>query len=292
MRLRILPALLVVVASLVASNDVSSALQRTASLASAQLTRRAPLSVGAPNAGQLQSGEHLNETAFVRVVPEFAARDYRWGLPSLIRSVERAARLVHQRFPPSVLGVGDISRRDGGEIGQHRSHQSGRDADIAFYCVDRNGTPFSPAHFVRFDAEGRSHPDSGVRFDDARNWALVEAFLTDPSIRAQRIFVSSGLRQRLLREAERTEAPLVLRIKAAEILMQPKAGVPHDDHFHVRIGCPFDQAGICEIAPRRTTPAPRSPGDVPQRLSARSRAGTQPRRPDAPLLVSRDVSLE
>jgi hypothetical protein len=33
---------------------------------------------------------------------------------------------------------------------------------------------------------------------------------------------------------------------AAEVLQQPRVALPHDDHFHVRIGCPSGMSGCVE----------------------------------------------
>jgi penicillin-insensitive murein endopeptidase len=189
----------------------------------------------------------------------------------LIHGLERAAGVVNKRFPNSMLSVGDISRKSGGEIGHHKSHQSGRDVDIGFYMTDREGSPLYAQHFVAFDGEGASPAMPSARFDDARNWTVVEALLLDPAIRVQRIFVSAPLRQRLLREAERRAASLSVRLRAANVLMQPKTGVPHDNHFHVRIGCPPGQESVCEGSPRR--PSRAAPPPTP---AARNRSGTSP----------------
>lgn len=232
-------------------------------------SQNAPASVGAPNAGVLHAGEHLDETSIIRVVPAFAGRDYRWGLPSLVRGLERAASLVNKRFPDSMLSVGDMSRKSGGEIGHHKSHQSGRDVDVGFYMTDREGSPLYAQRFVPFDGDGVSSAMPSARFDDARNWTLIEALITDPSLRMQRVFVSAPLRSRLLKEAERRNVPLWIRLRAAQLLQQPKTGVPHDNHFHIRIGCPPGQEAYCEVSPR--TPSRAAPPPTP---APRNRYGT------------------
>jgi penicillin-insensitive murein endopeptidase len=52
------------------------------------------------------------------------------------------------------------------------------------------------------------------------------------------IFVASPIRSRLLQYAERIGASPDVRTRASELMAQPKGSLPHDDHFHVRIGCP------------------------------------------------------
>src|SRR5262249_22392235 len=46
------------------------------------------------------------------------------------------------------------------------------------------------------------------------------------------------IRARLLAYAEKIGAPANIRNRAAELMAQPKGALPHDDHFHVRLGCP------------------------------------------------------
>ena len=212
-----------------------------------------PLSIGAPNAGRLVRGERLEGTNNVRIVPAWRGPDFRWGLPALVDLIESAARKVDERHPHAKLSVGDLSNQDGGAIRQHLSHQSGRDADIGFYVVDRNGKPLYHTRFVSFDGDGKSKRLPGARFDDARNWSLIEALLSDRRAKVQHIFVSNDLRRRLLHEAERRRAPLNLRLRAARVMTQPKGTTNHADHFHVRIDCPKNQIGICEPWPRRSS---------------------------------------
>jgi penicillin-insensitive murein endopeptidase len=95
---------------------------------------------------------------------------------------------VNEEYPLSpVLFVGNISARRGGYLRPHRSHQSGRDADLGFYYAG------GPAWYVRGTRES---------LDLGRTWALVKALLADPNVEA--IFVDRSI-QRLLRGyAERT----------------------------------------------------------------------------------------
>jgi penicillin-insensitive murein endopeptidase len=175
------------------------------------------------------------------------------------------------------MSVGDISRKGGGTIGQHRSHQSGRDVDIGFYIVDGEGRSSLQNRFVRFDAEGRSSIVEGVRFDDARNWALIEALLTDPAARIQKVFVASWIRARLLRFAEHENVAVALRTKAADVMVQPRVGSPHDDHFHVRVECPQNQRGVCDDLPRARPEhlAARTGSDLHDTRTQRVRTGSR-----------------
>jgi penicillin-insensitive murein endopeptidase len=203
-------------------------------------------SIGSPTEGHLLGGMHLEETGYLRIVPTYAGADVRWGLEPLVQMLDRAARQVRRQFPDTITSVGHLSREGGGEIDRHRSHESGRDADIAFFVRSAAGRQMLPSRFVPFRGDGTAADWAGARFDDAKNWALVEALAGDPEAHVTHIFVAAPLRARLLAYAERNGVPAATRIHAAEILQQPRGALPHDDHFHVRIGCPSRMSACVE----------------------------------------------
>ncbi|MCU0692888.1 MAG: penicillin-insensitive murein endopeptidase [Polyangiaceae bacterium] len=266
---------LVVSTMLLASSNVGSAPPAAAPVAPALLRSAATLSVGAPNAGQLIDGVQLSPTNVVRVLPAWSGPGFQWGLPELVNMIHRAAASVAQRFPPATLSVGDLSGHRGGAIREHLSHQSGRDVDVAFFMVDSDDRPILDDDFVSFNLEGKSDVLPGARFDDTRNWALVQAVLSDREARVLAIFVSNDLKQRLLAEAVRVGAPLALRRRAGRFMVEPTGSTPHDNHFHIRIACPARQLGICEDLPRRPD-ATRRPSRTrrPEAKLYRVRAGS------------------
>jgi penicillin-insensitive murein endopeptidase len=229
-------------------------------------------SLGSPTEGRLIGGAHLDDAPYLRIVPAYAAGDVRWGLEPLVALLERAARAVHRQFPDAVLSVGHLSQAGGGDIERHRSHESGRDADVSFLVRAASGRPLLPSRFVPFRADGAAPTWPGAYFDDARNWALVAAMVQDPEAHVTHIFIASPLRARLLAYAERLGVAPAVRVRAAETMQQPHGALPHDDHFHVRIGCPPRMSGCVENPAVRMARAPAaSPehgrrGPLPQRL--------------------------
>jgi len=209
-------------------------------------------SVGSPTDGHLVGGSHLDDAPYLRIVPVYAHGDVRWGLGPLVTLVDRSARIVRHQFPDAVMSVGHMSRQGGGDLDRHASHESGRDADIGFYVRSQTGKPLFAEHFVPFKADGTAPSWPGAYFDDAKNWALVASLVTNPPARVTYIFVASPLRARLLAYGERIGAPLAVRNRAAELMVQPRGSLPHDDHFHVRIGCPSGMAGCIEFPTLRT----------------------------------------
>jgi penicillin-insensitive murein endopeptidase len=153
---------------------------------------------------------------------------------------------VRRQFPDAVLYVGQLSRAGGGDIDRHRSHESGRDADVGFFLRNAADRQLPPPHFVTVRPDGTTPSWPGAYFDDAKNWALVAALVTDPEAHVTHVFVAAPLRSRLLAYAERIAAPIMVRMRAAEAMQQPHAAMPHDDHFHVRIACPTHMTSCVE----------------------------------------------
>lgn len=199
-------------------------------------------SVGAPNGGKLLRGEKLTSNRSVEV----RGGGHAWGTPELVGVLKRAAAKVRKKHKGSVLFVGDLSAKRGGPLFGHNSHQSGRDADVGFYMKHDDGKQVNPHRFVPFGGDGRARDGGIVRFDDERNWLFVEALISDPKIEVRYMFVSSGLRKRLLTYAsQKKKVAPDLYTKAAAVLMSPADVDVHDDHFHVRIVCPEKSRGTC-----------------------------------------------
>lgn len=252
--LAVLPALFPNVAG--AKPPTRHAKKPTAKLGPAPQRKPMSMSIGSPTEGKLVNGVRLQTTEYLRIVPVYVPGDARWGLEALVGLIDRAARSVRKSFPDAVLSVGHLSKQGGGDLDRHASHESGRDADIGFYIKNHLGKPVYADHFVAFNGDGTAPSWPGARFDDARNWALVAALVGDGNVRISHIFVAAPLRQRLLAYAQKIGAPPNIRNRAAELMHQPRGALPHDDHFHVRIGCPSRMEGCIELPTRRRQATP------------------------------------
>nr|WP_255216658.1 penicillin-insensitive murein endopeptidase [Pseudenhygromyxa sp. WMMC2535] len=219
------------------------------------------VSIGQSNGGRIHRPAKMPRRGEGFEVPRtWRERGNQWGTEELVALVERTAAKVRAESPRRVtLGVADLSPKRGGKTMWHASHQSGRDVDLIFYAVDERGRPMAPpaVEMVHFDGEGEPFVPRQMsalgyeeptwqarRFDDARNWALVEALLSDRAVRIQWIFVSNALQTRLLRWAEKNERPRWVIEYAREVMRQPGASAPHDDHFHVRVYCSRADRGL------------------------------------------------
>lgn len=206
------------------TRDLSDAdLQR---LWTSDLASLGSISVGFADQGRMINSVHMEEDpAWICERPDLA-----WGARETVDSLEAAFRAVRQKFPDSAPArLSHIGLKDGGYLRPHRSHQSGRDADIGF--------------FYKSD----KMPRRGVRRDKLmdlpRNWALIRALLTQTDV--QFILVDRSV-QKVLREyavgaGEDREwvASLFARANGQKpMIMHARR---HKDHFHVRFYAPRSQ---------------------------------------------------
>lgn len=230
-----------------AATGVAAARERTNAELPAQY-RRSPfammsLSVGLPTNGWQIRAKQLKKSENLWIQDKSVP--YSYGHPALVLMLHRTAKQIARQSPGSVLLVGDLSREYGGPLAGHRSHQSGRDADVGFFVTDVKGKPVNVRNMRIFDKDGRARDGSGLRFDDYRNWLLVQLWLKDTRAQLEYVFVASHLRRRLLEFAAARPAFRKYVEDAAQFLRQPSNGLPHDDHFHIRIACPENQRALC-----------------------------------------------
>lgn len=156
---------------------------------------------------------------------------YAYGTEETIVGLIRCITLVNQRYPnsPKVI-IGSISKENGGPFAPHKSHQSGRDADVGFY--------YNPGYPV-------AKPGTRENLDVERTWALVRAFVTETDvdmilidIKVQRLLEVHALR--------RGEDPAWLKSlfhgngTPYSSLIKHVPG--HDAHMHVRFSSPVARA--------------------------------------------------
>ncbi len=216
------------------------------------------ISIGDVSDGFLVQAHRLGDpnpnTAFLPV-------QFRRGLvfttDELAELVTRSAASVAQEFPESVVYLGNFSASHGGDIPYSVSHNSGRDCDVAFFMKDANGAPYVPPDLIELDESGVAIVEELPQpyyFDVERNWALIQALLSNDHDRLQYIFVSQGLKNLLLEYAQNKGVPTEMIAAADEILQQPSGSLPHNDHFHLRVFCSDDDVwGGCKDQGRSTS---------------------------------------
>jgi penicillin-insensitive murein endopeptidase len=213
-----------------------------------------------PPCPQLVDGVRLARTGPGWLIPPtWAERGNNWGTRDLVGLIKRAAGRVHRLAPGSAIGVADLSPRRGGASRWHRTHKHGEDVDLLFFWMDAKGqpVPHGPA-MVQFDCDGHGAAKDelgntvpALRFDVARNWALVRALADDGGGVVSDILIASCLRSKLLEHARAIKAPPGSIARAARLMRQPRFA-PHNDHVHVKI---FGSPERCTAPATATAPA-------------------------------------
>ncbi len=184
------------------------------------------VSWGAANGGRLYNGVAMSSGPGVRV--RSTARAF--GTQRTVNLLEAAGADVKARWPDAPdLFIGSLSAQHGGRLRPHKSHQSGRDVDIAFY--HRGNVAMD--QFRNMTAE---------TFDAVKNWHVYKTLIDADEI--EYIFIDYRLQQVL------HEYALSIGYTAEElepILQYPhganaRSGLirharGHLNHAHIRFKC-------------------------------------------------------
>jgi murein endopeptidase len=188
-------------------------------------------SVGSPTRGRLQEGRRLPTG------PGYAIREPErsFGTDEAVDALIAGLAHLARRYPRApAIAVHDLSLRRGGPMTDHRSHQSGRDADLAYPQKRCAGT----CGFERVAPEA---------LDAERAFALLRYLLERDELEA--VFIDYRL-QRPLYEAARAQGATAEQL--ARWFQYPHGrGNPHGvirhfpkhaDHMHLRFRCHHSDA--------------------------------------------------
>lgn len=168
------------------------------------------------------------------------SRNRYYGHPSLLDFIQRLGRDAEARHLGPIL-VGDLGQPRGGPMSfGHRSHQIGLDVDIWFREASGRATDDG---FVE-DLPMLSMIDAAAGHVLAQRWGRRQRellFLAAQMPGVDRIFVNPVIKAHLC-DTERERAWLGR--------LRPWWG--HDEHFHVRLGCPADSP---DCAPQKPVEA-------------------------------------
>lgn len=184
------------------------------------------VSWGTANEGKLYNGLTPQESEALRVRREERA----YGTRRTVQMLEAAVADVKGRWPDApALMVGDLSAHRGGKLRPHRSHQSGRDADVSYYHRGNVTT----RDFYEMTPE---------TFDAVKNWHLSKTLIDTGEI--EYIFIDYRLQKVLYEYA--------LSIGYTPEMLKPLIQYPngrnerrgiirhvpgHANHFHFRFTC-------------------------------------------------------
>jgi penicillin-insensitive murein endopeptidase len=201
-------------------------------------------SIGLPHHGMISNALRLPKKGEGYAL--LRQNDRNWGNPRMIAAIQGAAREVARARPGARLLVGDLSARWGGEASGHRSHRTGRDADLLIYTLTPDGRPVESPGFLRFGPDGLAQADGKkgklYRFDVDREWLLIKALISSPEANVQWLFFARWLEALVIEYARARGEDPELVWYAENVLLQPGDSSAHDDHLHLRLACTPDEA--------------------------------------------------
>jgi penicillin-insensitive murein DD-endopeptidase len=190
--------------------------------------REGGIAMGWHTDGRLDKGTRLSGAAIQQA---YASRDTLWGAGIMVSLLENAANAFATLFLQGFkLVVGDISKRGGGFMPSHSSHQIGLDADIAYIGYDKfhlvlrgNSTMVSDFDFQKNWGFLRMLYGQNIVQDGRRHSVLNRVFM-NPAIK--RAFCDWAKKEGILQNPD--DSDIMRRIR-------PTSG--HNKHFHVRLRC-------------------------------------------------------
>lgn len=186
--------------------------------------RKVSESIGKPQAGRLSRAAQLP-----KVGPGFRHFGGNpWGTDEAVAYIRFAAWVTSRIHPKAApILVRDLSAADGGHLPPHKSHRTGRDADIGWYH--------------RKNDSRRYFEDPGPRLDVGKSWTFIEALLRTGAV--QYIFVDRRIQKELYDHAL---AGGWDQAQLDRLFQHPRGGWKstirhvrgHRNHMHVRFACP------------------------------------------------------
>lgn len=186
--------------------------------------------------GFLVNGQPLpSPSSRMRQLPVQYERGIAYATSEFIALLQSTAKTMQNKYPGTIMYLGNLGLREGGDIPYSVSHNSGRDGDIAFYLNDENGKFAHPKNLHKINRHFVSRePGPKYTFDVEKNATLIETLISQNKVPVQFIFVARHLRNAVRKKLAEREAPEELLTRFDAIVMPLDS---HSDHFHIRIYC-------------------------------------------------------
>ncbi len=189
------------------------------------------------------------------VIKVFRGRKRSFMTNYLANVIAFGAATVAKAFPGGErLQVGDTSKKGGGQLSLHASHQNGLDADIRYYSVNHN--ELNPDGFGGFTEIYVKNGKVTANFDVERNFELMKTFVSSGTV--NRIFMDAAIKEKFCKSLD-THHLTALEI---ESLRRMRPLTNHQDHMHLRVKCPKTSPDcVTQVEPPSGTGCP-APGTV------------------------------
>lgn len=184
---------------------------------------------GFPNKGSLAGSRDLYE--FIQQRPQIlksvSPREFQFGSDQMAAALEKIGSWA-QEIGRAPVWVGDISKKEGGKIALHLTHQRGLDADIGYLVVEKKNTGHRAEKFHNRFSQKWQLPEEVERdFALENNYRLLKNVVSNLDVGA--VFVGCAIYDALERYDKKHSPSILEKVYAQK---------GHEDHFHLRIKCP------------------------------------------------------
>lgn len=163
----------------------------------------------------------------------FPTRKRHYGTYDMVELVVNIGEWVRQNVPGFSIGISDVAAANGGRIGEHASHKTGMDIDIAYL------TKTKKMAFMDIDKNVAKGSYTHADFNGAAQWKLIKAAYDFAPIEV--IYVNRRIKQEMCRQALRAgdlKSNTDTKSDAAVILTKLVVNDSyHGNHWHVRLDC-------------------------------------------------------
>lgn len=183
------------------------------------ITALGSISIGNPSGGRLIGGLQMPDyDAWDIVDPEES-----WGTKETIDFIASAINKTRDKFPDmQKIFVGDIGKENGGHLGRHLSHQSGRDADLG-WCYRGDHRWWTRGTKQTLDLE--------------KTWAFIKSLITETDV--ELILIDRSIQQIIYQHAlnsgeERVWLDKIFQFPKGDRHSLIRHARGHKTHMHVR----------------------------------------------------------
>ena len=197
----------------------------------------APIVVGNPWDGYLLNAKNINDELISKRknMGSVSPRHHQYGSQEIKDTLSELSVWLKKNFPKKKLYIGDIALKNGGPFARHKTHQSGRQVDIAYFQKKRKTKGHRSKRFhnkwtEKMVKKGRVSKNLDIMplyylfshfVNDYRNYILTDKAIID--------------KLRVINE----DKALMLSIDFDEYINHVKH---HHDHFHLYSRCYAYQA--------------------------------------------------
>jgi penicillin-insensitive murein endopeptidase len=196
-----------------------------------------PTPSGYPNKGLLDGGESIFKVikGHSDILTSVSPAEFQYGTTQMAEAIIAIGNWSKELGRQPVW-IGDVSKKGGGQLARHVTHQRGLDVDVAYLVYEHKLSGHRAKKFHdRFTEQFGMQKTLEKNFDLESNYHLLERVVRE--LHATSIYVGCGIYDALEARDKKNEHSIMDHIYAEK---------GHEDHFHFRMKCPENAVGCSD----------------------------------------------